>query len=389
MALGTTVVLVVIYFLVMAVITFTHELGHATAYLLLTRPKKVDVYLGSYGNKKSLKLKAARLTIHFSHPFPFIVKGACVSSKSETDYIKWLAILLAGPLFAVFTAITIAFFIFNYELDGIFQFLAVLLLIFSIWSSFTNLSPSSFTTHNKSLNSDGKNIAFAFKLKRNFKIYIDAIDDMLKKDYSNAAQKFEAIFASAPHEELIRHLTYCYIELKKYTEACDNIERLREITHLNASDYLQLGCIYSFTNQKSLAIENYRLCLAYDPLNIDCLNNIGIELTETGKFKEAEDCLELAIKHKSEYGYLYSMLGYCKILQDKTEEGKQLLDKGMVLSTDYFYAYKALGVYYLKTNQPRQALLEFEKSKQLNNSVNLENYTDEAKRLTESQSLSI
>ena len=79
-------------------IIFFHELGHAIAYLILTDSNNIDVYVGSYGDKKSkLNFKAGKLHFHINPTFSLVSGGMCSSDKMVDNYIKKIAILLAGP----------------------------------------------------------------------------------------------------------------------------------------------------------------------------------------------------------------------------------------------------------------------------------------------------
>jgi hypothetical protein len=88
-------------------IAVLHETGHALAYLILTRPSKIDLYIGSHGEAgKYFKLKVGKLNYLFKKPLIKINgKGLCVSSKPEKSYRRRIIILLAGVVFTLIVAI--------------------------------------------------------------------------------------------------------------------------------------------------------------------------------------------------------------------------------------------------------------------------------------------
>jgi Tfp pilus assembly protein PilF len=62
-----------------------------------------------------------------------------------------------------------------------------------------------------------------------------------------------------------------------------------------------------------------------------------------------------------------------KVLQGDLEAGKALIDESFELATDA-YAYKALGVYYLKTGDADKANASFDKALEMDNTIDLSNY---------------
>src|ERR1700761_6011993 len=101
-------------------ITLFHELGHAFAYLVLTKPDNINIYIGSYGQReKALQLKLGKFTFYIKYSFPLIKSGGkCSSSKVERNYINYLIILFAGPISTVIVAILIGYLFLNFNAHG-------------------------------------------------------------------------------------------------------------------------------------------------------------------------------------------------------------------------------------------------------------------------------
>jgi len=72
------IILAVIYaavFISSPLIAVFHELGHALAYLVLTKPRKIDIYIGSYGSRKNvLRFNAGKLRF-------YVKKSICLGHR--------------------------------------------------------------------------------------------------------------------------------------------------------------------------------------------------------------------------------------------------------------------------------------------------------------------
>src|SRR5258708_4440771 len=102
-------VIIVIYlalFISSPLIAILHELGHAFAYLVFTKPDKIDIYIGTYQlPKNAIQFKAGKLNFYIKRSFPFVKGiGLCRSYKAEKNYLYDIFILLAGSFFTLFTA---------------------------------------------------------------------------------------------------------------------------------------------------------------------------------------------------------------------------------------------------------------------------------------------
>src|ERR1700712_5748785 len=103
------IILIVIYaalFISSPLIAILHELGHALAYLVLTKPDRIDIYIGSYGNSRNaIQFNSGKLYFYLKRSFPFVKGiGLCHSYKPETNYKRDILILLAGPVFTFIIA---------------------------------------------------------------------------------------------------------------------------------------------------------------------------------------------------------------------------------------------------------------------------------------------
>ena len=117
-------------------ITFFHEMGHATAYLFLTK-NIVSVFLGTYGSReKSLRVLSGRLEIWIIRN-PLKWKGGlCESYSSSLSTRGHLIGILAGPFASLLLAlITYSIYLFAHP-SGLWE---PLMLIFAIASGLSFL----------------------------------------------------------------------------------------------------------------------------------------------------------------------------------------------------------------------------------------------------------
>jgi len=386
----TTITILIGLFLAFLVtspfITIFHELGHAFAYLILTDPTKIDIYIGYYDdngieNKKAINFKVGKLYFHIKRSFPLTRGGGlCKSDKAETNYIKQIIILLAGPFFTVLSSILIGFVIFNINVHGSIKLFCALLIFFSINSLYINLYPRTKREAylSNDLDNDGSQFIFVKRLKKLYAEYIGAIEIASVGDYEHAIEKLSYILEKCPGEEkILRNLALYSIYAKRYFEAEVYLLEIEERFELSTNDILNLGCMQSFINKHSESILNYQIVLKSDPKNITALNNLGYILAEEGEYREAQQLLDKALQLQPETGYIYNTIAYLKVLEGDLEEGKNLIDKSIELDTKNAYAYKTLGVYYLKIENLMMAKDSFNKAKELDSQIDLNIYSNE------------
>lgn len=363
-------------------ITLFHELGHGVAYLVLTKPDNINIYIGSYGkSKKAFQLKMGRFTFHIKYSFPLVKSGGkCSSSKVERNYINYLIILFAGPLSTVIIAVLIGFLFVNSNAHGLIKLFGLALILFSVIGLFTNLKPRTIKTANGNFDNDGKQIIFVWKLKSRFSDYIDSVKLVNEKEYVAAINKLKDVLQATPGEnKILILLVSALLETGSYDEADFFLLELEKKVETEPTVVLLRGCLQSFTNKSDEAILSYRKVLAYDYKSIVALNNLGYQLTEKGNYDEAEKLLQEAINLMPDWDHVYGSMGYLKILQGETETGKEFIDKCLELNSENAYAYKALGVYYLRMNDAEHASFNFRRSIELDKRIDLGKYAGELK----------
>jgi tetratricopeptide (TPR) repeat protein len=385
------VVLVVIYAAVFAsglLIAILHELGHAFAYLLLTKPDQIDIYIGSYTRaKNAIHFKTGKLRFYIKRSFPFVKGiGLCRSYKMETDYKKDIIILLAGPVFTLVSAAIPAIIAFNTDVNLLVKISCYIFLTFSALSLLANLVPREIQkTGGFGLDNDGKQILFALRLKNAMPAYVEGLQHLWKKEYDAAISKFKNVLEQSPRaaEKVLRLMVTTALEARQYTLAASYLDELEGKFEFTTDDLLNRGIIQSVTDQHDAAISTYSLVLKKDTRNLLALNNIGSELIEKGAHEVAKRALDRAIKLKPDFDAPYSNLGYSQILQGNLDEGKLLIDQCLQLNPKNADAYKTLGIYYLKRKEPALARSNFDKAVEIDADIDLGAYIEETQSVTD------
>jgi tetratricopeptide (TPR) repeat protein len=383
-------VLIVIYgtlFISSPLIAILHELGHAFAYLVLTKPDRIDIYIGSYGSKKNaFQFEIGKICFYIKRSFPFVKGiGLCHSYKSETNYKNDIMILLAGPVFTLLVACIPGIIVFNIHVNLLIQIACYIFLGLSVLSLITNLVPREIDkSYDVNLDNDGKQIFFALKVKEALPDYVEAIQYLHKEEYIIAIEKLKNVLIIAPNSaKVLRLIIAISLIAKQYDDASLYLDKLESNFELSNDDMINKGCLLSFTNRHKEAINTYTKVLKKNRHNVIALNNIGYELIKIEDFVVAQKAFEKAIKLKPSFDDPYAGAGYLKILQGDFESGREFINKCLNINPKNVDAYKALGIYYLKLKDPNLANENFNKAFELDSDIDLGIYTDELKQLAD------
>jgi Tfp pilus assembly protein PilF len=382
-------VLIVIYtaiFISSPLITVLHELGHAFAYLILTKPDKIDIYVGSYGSKENnITFKSGKLHFFIKKSFPFVKGiGLCQGSKQDPSYINKIIILLAGPVFTVIAACIPFIIIFSTGANLLVLIGCYIFLGFSVLSLIGNLIPRNINLKKGDyLYNDGKQILFVLNIRKAYSIYIDAMELCEKKELEQSIDNLKQVLAKSRRasENILTLLIHLSLEVQDYDSADIYLKELENKFKLSTNDLLMKASFFSLTKQNNNAITTYNEVLKKDKNNIIALNNIGAELLEKEEYFVARHAFEKAIKLDPGFYAPIVNLGHLEILEGNLETGKKLVDQCLSVNENISDAYKALGVYYLKIKNTELATINFTKAKELDSEIDLSKYEDELKAL--------
>lgn len=383
-------VLIVIYaalFIASPLIAILHELGHALAYLILTKPERIDIYIGSYvKHKNAIQFNVGKLYFYIKRSFPFIKGiGLCHSHTPEMDYKNQTVILLSGSVFTFFIACIPGFIVFYTNANLLIQIACYIFLALSALSLISNLVPREIDkAYDVNIDNDGKQLFFTLKIKNSLPDYIEGVELVRQKQYNTAIEKLNNVLVAAPDSEKLLTLVFAVsLVAKRYNDAALYLEKLEGRQELSINNMVNKGHLQSATGKHDEAIETYSKLLKRDRHNVVALNNIAEELIEKGAHKVAAQALEKAIKLKPMFEYPYATLGYSKLLQGDLDDGKRLVKQSLDINPDNAYACKVLGIYYLKLKDTARANESFNKALVLDGGMDLGIYAEELKQLEE------
>jgi tetratricopeptide (TPR) repeat protein len=366
----------VFFYLVSPLIILFHELGHALAYLLLTKPNRIDVFIGSYGEyDKSFQVNVGKLQIYFRKSLLLVTGGGmCKSYKRESNYIKDIIILLAGPVFTCLIAGLLFYLVLNYNMHGCIKLYCFALIIFSFISLFQSLYPRTISTSaTVRVDNDGKQILFALRNRDTFYQYQTAMSCIIDEQYLTAAENLKYFLerSKANEEQLRLYISIAVINCN-YTEILKSSERLSEITTLNTTDHYYKGYACSLAEDHRGAISEYREVLALESNHKEALGLLGGELINIGEYSEAKIILKKVIELDDAFSHAYCNMGYLYILTGEFSDAKVYLDKSITLNPDLAHSYLYLGLYYQKLKDDEMSKLHFEKCAKLDNSIDVQ-----------------
>lgn len=366
-------------------IVILHELGHALAYLIFTKPERIDVYIGSYGEEqKAFKVQAGRLKLYIRKSFPFAkMIGLCKSSKIETNPYKDICIILAGPVFTLLSASIFFFVAINVEIHGTIKFYCFSLVVCSFISLIHNLRPNTVkSVRFGEIENDGKQILFAWAMRKAFTQYYEAVACINREEFQVAANILSYVSKQVKlNEKLLRICTTLSLYNNSYDEFIHYTDQLKKVTVLNSIDYVHRGYAYSMGAASEPAILEYQLALKLDKENQYALNNLGYEYILTEQYDKAKTQLNKCIQIYPNFSNPYSNLGYLHTLLDEFITAKEYLDKSMALEPTEPYQYLHLGVFHLKQEEPELAITALLKCRDLDGTIPVQNYLEEAEAI--------
>lgn len=383
--MNDVVILAVTYlavFLSGPVTAIVHEMGHAIAFLTLTKPQRIDIYIGSYGGTgKHYRFRAGKIRFHIKRTFPFVKGiGLCRSSAPERNYVNDVIISLAGPVVTFITAVIFSLLALTLHSGVLVTIVCAIFLGYALLSLLINLIPNEIPLRgDEMIDNDGRHILFALQLKKARPAYLDALD-LDRKDPGAAVMKLQEVLAAVPkNARVIRILISTLLTAGNYEDGLAWSANLEKLVKLTDKDILTRGILHSFAKNSSDAINTYNDVLRRDRKNVAALNNIGFELIKKGEYPVAEHALLRAIEIKPGFDNAWCNLGELYITQNKLEEGKARIDECLALNSSNADAYKNLGWYYLKLNNAELAKLNFEKAVELDKDIDLSSFDPESR----------
>lgn len=359
---------IVIFFLIILIrplTVFFHEMGHAIIGWIITR-KKINVFIGSYGNKDgSLNLKVSKLSFYiFKNPFKWGI-GLCQTEEERISINNQLLFVFGGPVASLIVAILSYIIFIKTNLWSLFF---LLLFISSLIDFLTNIFPRNkpiYLDSGRLTANDGQNIITLLKLKRLPNEFQEGIENFRDKKYKESAIIFENLLNKIKDENVYRMAMISQIQNKNYEKGKRIGKEFKDNFSMNSDDLTNFAISFTETNEYDEALKLYDESLKLNPKNKFGLNNKGYTKILLKDYQDSIILFDKAISIDKDFSFSYNNRGLAKIELGKLDEGLLDIKKSLELDSENADAHKNLGIYYLKVSEYEKALDSFLKSKKM------------------------
>lgn len=196
------------------IVIILHQVGHAFMATIFAH-QKIEIFLGSYGNKDA----SANITIRSwkiwftSNPFLW-QSGLCVPSFPITSVKFRYSYFLAGPILPVAVSAIIADAAIFFHFGDYWKFVSLVLFGVSVLDLIINLIPwpkELAMYDNNPVFTDGYNLRLTTLQKKYPLEFFTAISQYSKQQYEDAARNFERAARRMPgNKEIDKNLKECY-----------------------------------------------------------------------------------------------------------------------------------------------------------------------------------
>lgn len=355
--------------LIQPILAFVHEMGHAIPALLFTEGK-VTIYIGSYGEKNnSFKANFGRLHIFIKRRYFFFGKGMCTYEKGTMSFAQQVIYIIGGVTFSILIALLATVLALSLDVHGSIKIICVGVLFATFLELIINFYPIERNDY-KSKEGDVFNDGLYLKEVIVWKIK----HSKLHQDYQN--QKYDSIIQSyknneSKHKEDLevkRLAFYAYLLSDQLENAVSIADSYLDNENYHEIDLTSFGLAYSRLNHREKAMNCYNLALKNNPDNETALNNRGYEYNLSGEYDKAIADFNQILESDFENAHALSNRGLAKVKTNQPDAMEEL-QRAIVADPINAYVYKHIGIYYYDKTDYETALSNFEKAKQMDNTV--------------------
>lgn len=168
-------------------------------------------------------------------------------------------------------------------------------------------------------------------------------------------------------------LSNVLIQKNNFAEANSNLAVALRLNPQNDKAYTNLGYIQYTDKNYDAAKKNFEKAISLNPKQDFAINNLSLIAAQKEDYAKALELVEKAIEINKNEIYQNNK-AYYLINLGKLEEGKKLLDLVLEKNKNSAWAYRNLGVYFLKAKNFANANENFLKSDKIDPTVELLNY---------------
>ena len=364
-----TIVYIILFLFFVIIITrpfivLFHELGHAIPALIFSR-EKVEIYLGSYGDKvKSFKIQLGLLEIWVKPAF-FWKSGLCVYNKSMSIDHR-IIVTFCGPIASFSLSFVLAYIIFAFEMHGSLKVMIACFLMVAFIDLIVNLSPSNkriATDRGGHIYNDAYNLILLNYYKK-FPAELEIAKALyLEEKYIEASSYFERfIDRELVNEDIYRADIFCLTQNQDYTKALLRTQEFRNKYNMTAADYSASAFLQIFFEKFEAAIKDFDAAIKLQP-DIQAYSNRAFTMILNGQFVESIKEFDLIIEIEPSSSYAYANRGWAKMLSHKTDDGLSDIRQALEIDPDNAYAHRNMGIYHFQNKNIELARKHFDKAK--------------------------
>ncbi len=351
------------------VTTFFHEMGHAIPALLFT-DKKVEVYVGSYGDiSKTLQLKFGRLWMYLKVNIFNWQIGLCRREGDVNHKWQRAIIIIGGPIASLLIAIPIILKLKELESNELLFFLALIFICAAIFDLVVNLYPFSrpMQMHDGGIAfSDGTQLKYmitesflpeehrTFQKLYNEKKYDELISEAEKFIEKDPKKRF-------PYEFVIQAL----LQQKEYRKIIEVYSYQQKHIQFDDEDHFIIGKTYRQLDKYDDALFHLKKFHYKNFNNPSLILEMAECYISIGDYEEAIKSLDAILYDQPN---LYPAL-ICKAnaqIKIKDLNGAELsLNKAKIINAKDPKMYFYFGSLYKARGNTQLAIKNFEKAKEL------------------------
>jgi len=184
--------------------------------------------------------------------------------------------------------------------------------------------------------------------------------------YDDAIQHFQTALSANPESDDVKFdLASAYFRKGLYTQALDAAKQISPKGQNDDATLSLLGDIHAHLGETAQATEIFRSAIARNPDNDQYYLSLALVQLRANRINDAETILTRGLTRMPGSGKIQWGLGLVSVLQGKTTQAAEHLERAVSLLPEWPGSYSTLGVFYYQTGQidkAREVLGRFKNS---------------------------
>ncbi len=346
------------------IVILLYELGHGIPALIFTN-KPVSVFIGTYGDNNSKKLRAGRLTIFIKPKFAYLRQNGLCIYDTGMPFVKQAVTLLGGAAIALalicllFAGVCFS----NMEIYAR-MVLGVMLLVL-LFNLAVNLFPRTLLIKSSERlhYSDGYQLILMMEDKNNYANIVNACRFYDVRDYENALLYLKKIDHKYMDASAFSLMLSCYIHLEHFGLAGKlqtDHQGAKWQDSVTADDYYLLGLAGTQLKHYAQALENFNKAIILNRNHANSYAGRAFVYNALREYHLAKENATSAIVILENLSTAFSNRAYANFMLGKSGEAFNDADKALTLDENNAYACLVMGMCLLEKGKNEKAMENFE-----------------------------